>query len=175
MKQLFLAILFFIVIAGNLVQKAQAIANQTPKQIGHFGQWTAYVMTENQQQVCYMVSLPVSSKGNYKKRGQVYAMVTHRPSEKSYNIASFHAGYKFSSGAKVKVRLGTQEFTLFTAGETAWTSDSSEDHALVAAINKESTMTVFGTSSRGTKTEDIYSLTGSSRALAAISQACSVK
>jgi len=174
-KQLFLAILFFTGIAGNAVQNARAIADQTPKQIGHFGQWTAYSMTENHQQVCYMVSLPTSSKGNYKKRGKVYAMVTHRPGEKSYNIASLHAGYKFAPGASIKAQVGTQEFILFTDGETAWTTDSSQDQALVAAIDKASTMTVIGTSSLGTQTEDVYSLTGSSRALAAINQACGVK
>lgn len=173
-KHLLTGSIIFSLISGELVSQAQAVAEQTPKQIGHFGQWTAYVMKENNKKVCYMASLPTASKGNYKKRDQVYAVVTHRPDEKKYNAVSFHAGYTFAPGAEVQVQVGEKKFILFTQGNTAWATDE-QDQDLVSEIAKAGTLTVTGTSSRGTKTEDTYSLTGSSRALAAINQTCGLK
>ncbi len=102
-------------------------------------------------------------------------MVTHEPGEKNYNITSFHAGYKFSPNSNVKVQLGTQNLLCLPTEKLLGLLIAAKIKKLVTAINKESTMTVLGTSSLGTKTEDIYSLTGSSRALAAINQACGVR
>lgn len=146
-----------------------------PKQIGKFGEWTAYVTTQSGKKVCYMVSFPKTKKGKYSKRGDVYALITHRPREKNFNVVSLHAGYPFKTNASVSATIAKRKYTLFTDEfETAWSS-SEFDNAIVASMTKGHEMVVKGQSRRGTQTEDKYSLNGSARALRAINSACGVK
>lgn len=72
----------------------------------------------------------------------------------------------------VEIQVGTLKERLFTQGESAWTVDKDTDKRLVQAMIKGSTMTVQGTSARGTTTKDTYSLSGFTRAYQAINQAC---
>ena len=147
-----------------------------PKQLGKFGEWTAYMTTQDGKKVCYIVGFPKSKKGKYSKRGEVYTLVTHRPTEKSSNVMSFHLGYPLKLDAPTNAKIDNkQKFPLFNdAYETAWSS-SEKDNAIVTALTKGREMIVTGVSKRGTHTEDKYSLTGSHKALQAINKACGVK
>lgn len=150
-----------------------------PKHLGTFGDWSAYKLSEKGHDVCYMLAFPKKEEGNYTKRGRVYALVTHRPDDKSLNVVSFHAGYGFKNGQEVKLAIsGTRKketFTLFTEGETAWASDAKQDSSITTGLSKwGNNMVVYGISARGTETKDTYSLKGSLKALNAISKACKV-
>lgn len=146
-----------------------------PKNIGEFGDWTAYLYMEDNNKVCYMVSKPSKQEGNYTKRGDVFALVTHRPAEKCYNVFSFTAGYPYKVDSEVSVSIGQQNFKLFTQNETAWAADAATDNRLAAAIRSGNSMVVKGTSAKGTQTTDTFGLKGSSAAYAAISKECGVK
>ena len=50
--------------------------------IGDFGDWTAFTDGSGKNKVCYIASEPKKETGNYKRRGNVYVLVTHRPAEK---------------------------------------------------------------------------------------------
>jgi hypothetical protein len=157
-----------------LIAPTLALA-QTPKSLGKFGSWHAYKKGD----VCYMVSLAKKSEGKYTKRGNVYAVVTHRPKIKSKDVLSLHAGYAFGKGDDVKVtvksRKGNKVVNLFTEGEVAWCADAKTDTMMADQITKiGSEMLVEGKSSRGTKTKDTYSLAGSLKAYNAICKACGV-
>jgi len=145
-----------------------------PKIIGSFGAWTAYTYAEGSGKVCYMASQPEKAEGDYSRRGDVFALITHRPKEKSLNVISIVAGYPYKKGSDVSLSVDGKEYALFTHGERAWARDSQTDAAIATAIRKGSRMVVKGTSSRGTVTTDTYSLRGSSAALDAISKACGV-
>ncbi len=146
----------------------------SPQKIGQYKDWTAYHFTENNGKVCYMVSQPKKAKGNYSKRGNIFAVVTHRPAEKSKNVFSYIAGYDYKPGSEVKVSIGKQHFTLFTQGDSAWAIDNATDNRITNAIKRGSSLTVEGTSSRGTKTVDTFGLSGSSSAYKAISSKCGI-
>jgi hypothetical protein len=66
---------------------------------------------------------------------------------------------------------GRNAFTLFTHDETAWAYDE-DDAKLVTAMKAGSEMVVVGTSSRGTRTTDTYSLMGFTNAHEAITGEC---
>lgn len=148
---------------------------QEPKYIGNFKDWHSFTLKEQGNDVCYMVSQPIKSEGNYTRRGNIHVLVTHRPAERSYDVVSFIAGYTFKEGSAVEVKVGSKKYSLFTEGETAWAHDEKTDQALVSAIRSGAKMIVTGYSSRGTKTVDTYSLSGSSAAYTAIGKACNVK
>jgi len=145
------------------------------ERLGDFGDWSAFQFVENGNKACYMASQPKKAEGDYKKRGDVYAIVTHRPGEKLRDEVSVLAGYSYKEGSTVKVAIGGQAFELFTQGDGAWAKDKKADEALVKAMIKGSSLVAKGTSSRGTKTTDTYSLKGFSKAYAAIGKACGIK
>ena len=68
--------------------------------------------------------------------------------------------------------FGSKQFTLFTQNDMAWAVDDKTDRDIAKAIRGGSKMVVKGTSSRGTKTTDTFSLRGSSAAHDAISREC---
>jgi len=145
-----------------------------PKLIGTFRDWSAYEFQDASGKVCYMASRPIKDEGNYTRRGEIYALVTHRPDERSFDVVSFIAGYTHKAGTDVTVQIGSDSYALFTQGDTAWTRDTETDRRVVSSIKQGSRMVVRGSSSRGTDTTDTYSLSGSSAAYDAISKACGV-
>jgi hypothetical protein len=172
---LFSAIALSIVATGLFIMPPSANANTAHKKLGQHGDWSTYTYMENGEKVCFMASSPLKSEGNYKRRGEVFTLITHRPGEETTDVVSIIAGYPYRTNSEVEVRLNGKKFTLFTQSDTAWAPDSDTDHRLTQAIQKGSTMVVKGTSSRGTLTTDTYSLKGSSAAYRAISRACQVK
>ena len=141
--------------------------------IGTHGKWTAYTYMENKQRVCYMAAKPDKSEGAYSRRGEVMLLVTHRPSEKAFDVISMVAGYPYKPDTDATVSVGSQRFELFTIGsDRAWARDSKTDQALTQSMIKGSTAVVRGTSSRGTPTTDTFSLIGFTAAYKAISDTC---
>ncbi|MBA2483274.1 MAG: hypothetical protein H0V39_02425 [Nitrosomonas sp.] len=166
----------FVLSAVLMMCVTPTLAQKTPKQIGEFDDWSAYVFTEGaDNKVCYMVSHPKSEEGDYSQRGDVFALITHRPAENSRNVFSYIAGYSYKPESEVTVSIGSQNFTLFTEGESAWTPDQATDNNLTDAIRRGNSVVVKGVSSRGTRTTDTFGLKGSSAAYKAISEACGIK
>lgn len=137
-----------------------------------FGAWSVFAADEAGGKTCYVASVPERSEGKYTKRGEVWAMVTQRPAEKTFDVVSLRAGYTFEKGSDAVVRIGGKSFKLFTDGAFAWAYDVESDKALAQAMKRGSEMVVLGTSNRGTKTTDTYSLTGFTKAYATAAKAC---
>ena len=146
-----------------------------PKVLGTHRDWEAYQLVEKGKKTCYMASQPIKTVGKYKKRGDVVVFVTHRPADKERDIVNFHAGYNYKKDSTVEVAIGRRKFKLFTKGDTAWALTAADEQAMVKSMIKGNRMTVRGTSSRGTRTTDTYSLRGFSRIYRRINKACGIK
>lgn len=164
----------FILAAALLCAMTGTSKASDPELLSTHNDWSAYMFKENGNKVCYMASAPRKAEGDYTKRGEIYALITHRPSEDSKDVFSYITGYSYKPNSNVKVTIGGKEFVLFTQEDTAWAPDSETDEKLADAIRRGNTMIVRGTSSRGTKTKDTFSLRGSSAAYDAISKECGV-
>lgn len=140
--------------------------------MGAYGDWEAYVFIEDGRKVCYMASQPQKKQGNYTKRGEPFALITHRPADNTRNVFSYITGYTYKAGSEAKVKIGDNEFTLFTQDDTAWGPDSDTDRKLADAIKNGANMVITGVSTRGTDTKDTLSLKGSSKAYKRISEEC---
>ena len=151
---------------------AQPAHAQAIERLGEFKDWSAYRLNENGNDTCYMASQPKSDKGDYTKRGDIYAMVTHRPAEDRRDEVSIIAGYNYKQESSVEVKIGSKNFELFTQAGGAWAPDSQADQKIVKAMIRGRTMVVKGVSSRGTKTTDTYSLSGFTKAYQTITKAC---
>ena len=147
-----------------------------PEMIGEYGDWVAYYYRDKAGPVCYMASTPKKDEGKYSRRGDIYAVITHRPAEKSFDVVNFNAGYTYKPDSKVIVKIGAKTFDrLFTSADKAWSVSDSVDKEIVDAMKRGSRMVVHGTSSKGTNTKDTYSLSGFSSAYRAISNKCKRK
>ena len=162
-------VLSVLVIGFSATASAQ---NGEPRLLVKHGDWSAYMFMENGNKVCYMISEPLSAKGNYTRRGKIYALVTHRPAEGTRDVFSYITGYTYKSGSEANVNIDGRKFSLFTQDETAWAPDATSDQALAKAIRDGAKMTVTGTSSRGTLTTDSFGLKGSTKAYQRITNEC---
>ncbi len=169
-KSLCVAVCLATVLVSALA--AQPSRAQGIKRIGDYGDWSSFQFSEDGNLACYMSSEPKKAEGKYKTRGDVFAIVTHRPAEKRLGEVSVIAGYSYQKDSWVEVKIGKQAFRLFTQDDGAWAPDAETDKKLVQAMRKGHTMVVTGTSTRGTLTTDTYSLSGFTKAYQAINKAC---
>ena len=119
-----------------------------------------------------MATQPKKKEGNYTKRGEPFALITHRPSDNTRNVFSYITGYTYKAGSQAKATVDDKNFILFTQDDTAWGPDADTDRALANAIKDGKSLIITGESSRGTKTKDTISLKGSSKAYKRISKEC---
>jgi hypothetical protein len=167
MIRLTLRLAIALAIVVTLVQHARAEL----KVLGNFDDWDAAVSTEGKTKVCYVSSRPEKSAGDYKKRGKPSVLVAHWPGKKQWNVVTVNAGYKYKAKSEVVLKIGNKDFRLFTDGESAW-AYKGDDAKIARAMKAGASMQVIGISSRGTRTRDVYSLKGITKAIAAIDKEC---
>ena len=140
--------------------------------LGNFDDWTAYSANDGLEQVCYMASQPTKSQGKYSRRDDVFLIVTHRP-QKAFDVVNSVAGYTYKSTSKPELIIDKNKAIELKGHEDkAWAKNSETDAKLVAEMKKGTIATLIGTSARGTKTTDTFSLKGFSKAYDAINKAC---
>ncbi len=166
-RQLLLAIALTSSIATTVIA--------ADKSLGSFKVWSAMSFAEDDKTVCMIWSQPEKTEGKYKKRGEIFVFVTHRPSDGEMNKVSFETGYTFKESSEIRVTIDGKAYTLYTDGSTAWSHNGKDDSRMVKAMRAGRTMMVEGTSNRSTKTRDTYSLGGFTAAHNAINKACKSK
>ena len=149
--------------------------NLESKELAKFNDWTAFAEGEGKNLACMAVSKPKKAEGNYSRRGDIFAIVTHLPGHNKWIEFSIVAGYNFQPNSNPDVTIGDMKFQLFTSGSRAWSFSPSEDDKIVKYLKNSMKMKVVGTSSRGTITNDTYSLVGFSKAYQKINEACKKK
>jgi hypothetical protein len=159
-----------LLLAGFLGTTSVAAANE-PTLIGVFNDWRAYTFEDTGGKICYVVSVPKKEEGNYTRRGDVFFLVTHRPSSNVFGEISTITGYTYKEGSEPQATIGGQAFSFYAEGDAAWVRRNQESD-LLTAMKKGANMVVTGLSSRGTKTSDTYSLSGVTAALQKIDQEC---
>lgn len=170
-RLLILVCMLVALLAASPVWAANAA---DPVLIGTYGGkngWNAYHFQDNGGEICFISRAPDKQEGKFRKRGPVLFFVTHW-SGKDANVVSVSNGYDFKPNTPVTLAIKGKKFALSPVGEKAWTKDATEDNAVVKELTAGASMTVRGTSSRGTNTVDTYSLKGSSEALRAIAKEC---
>ncbi len=125
-----------------------------------FDNWSVYSATIKNRKLCYIVSYPITKTGNYVKRDVPYFMVTSLGS-KADEVSTF-AGYNYKLGSKVDVSFdkGNTYYMSLTKDNFAWAKESSIDQQIINEMKIKSSMTIKGSSLRGTYSVDRYSLKG---------------
>jgi len=121
---------------------------------------------------CYIGSSPIKSDlPETKKRGDNYILV-YKIIGSEENIIQIEAGYKYDLEKRINVKIDNTNFDFYStedSSETAWTND---DNKVVYAMKKGLELTLTGESTRGTITNDIYTLKGFTNAINQLNKDC---
>ncbi len=168
---------FLSVLTGVVLISTTCMAATNKMEIlGTYGDWTAYSYSDPDGKVCYIASSPIKSAGKYKKRDDVFLIVTHRPKQKTFNVINTVAGYTYKKGSKPSFSIDKNKaFSLSSYADTAWAKDNDTDKKIVNQLKKGNKAVLSGSSVRGTKTTDTFSLKGFSKAYQEINKACGYK
>ncbi len=132
------------------------------------GKWT-FIKDESW---CYIGSYPIKSDlPEAKKRGENYILV-YKIIGSDENIIQIEAGYKYNLEKKINVTIDNTDFEFYStedSSETAWTND---DNKVIYAMKKGLQLTLTGQSSRGTITNDVYTLKGFTNAVNQLNKEC---
>jgi hypothetical protein len=162
----------FIACLLATVVVAGAAHAQAPQFLGNFRDWFLYAYDEAGGKTCYIASKPTEESGNWSRRGAAAVLVSRLPVPGAGEQVSVQPGYAFKSNSTVQLKIGNQEWQLFTQGEHAWANTDDEDQAIIRAMQRGSDMTVRGTSQLDTYSLDTYSLLGFTAAFEAMRDAC---
>ena len=136
--------------------------------IGDFRDWSAYSAAEGTGAVCFALSKPkdVSPQPDGLTDGYLY--MTNRPGEGVRNEFNVVAGYTFAPDSPATVTSAASRSTCSPHADAAWLLDPAQNDNLAGAIRAGSTLTVDGTSDKGIKITQVFSLSGATAASRAI-------
>ena len=121
---------------------------------------------------CYIGSLNIETDlSENKNRGENYIIV-YKIIGSDENIVQVEAGYKYNLDKEISLKIDNSIFPLYStkdSPETAWTD---EDDKVIYAMKKGLKLTLTGESSRGTITNDIYTLKGFTAAINQLNKEC---
>ncbi len=155
------ALLAGLTVAGL---RLAATAQESTNRVAAETDWSVFV--EESPRACWSVSSPketVNTRGGQPvqvNRGDILLFVTYRPDDDVNGEISFTGGYPFAADSTVSVEIGNQTFQLFTSGDWAWPANPEDDDRLMQAMRGGAEAVVTGVSSRGTTTQDTFSLFG---------------
>ena len=120
------------------------------------GKWN-YV---KENDYCFIGSLPIKSDiPEGKKRGKTYVLV-YRINKSPDAIVQIEAGYPYDQNNIVEVKIDKSLYKFSSEEKTPETAWTDKDKEVIYAMKKGIVLTIFGISSRGTKTTDTYTLNG---------------
>lgn len=138
--------------------------------------WSVFV--EDGPTECWVVSAPKSTVNTKEgkvvavNRGDILFFVSYRPGTSVKGEISFTGGYTFKEGTTVNMRIGSASYELFVDGEWAWPASEAEDVKIATSMKRGASAILTAISSRGTTTEDTFSLLGFTAALEEAERRC---
>ena len=165
-----ISVFIFLIATSFVVPKAFA----EPVEMLVSKNWGAYRYDNDGKRICFVSSIPTKSKGKYdpKNRGDIRVFVSHGPGKAERDVVQVIAGYRYKPQSDVSLTIDGKSFKLFTIEDRAYAESEEDDRRIITLMKRGSRMTVVGISSRGTKTTDIYSLSGFTKTKAVIDKTC---
>lgn len=138
--------------------------------------WSVFV--EDNPTECWIVSSPKNTVNTRDgrtvavRRSDILLFVSYRPETGVKGEISFTGGYPFKENSFVNLRIGSASFEMYTNGEWAWPATVAEDAKVITSMRRGTEAVLTGVSSRGTQTQDTFSLLGFTAALEEAERRC---
>ena len=143
------------------------------KSTGKFKDWEAFIVSENNNKICFAQSIPILRAPKKFKRNPSRLFVSFRPTENIKNEVSATSGYTFQKEKIVKAKTGKKTYDFFSQEEFAWILDTEEEQRFIKAMKKASRVMIIGRTEKGKQTIDHYSLMGFTKAYDTARKNCS--
>jgi len=147
-----------------LTATASVAQDESTNRVNAETDWSVFV--EDNPTQCWVVSTPSNTVNSRDgavvqvNRGDIMMFVTFWPGEDRLGEVSFTGGYPFADGSTVTMQIGSSSFELFTDGELAWAATPQDDTRIITAMKRGADAVLTARSSRGTQTQDTFSLLG---------------
>ena len=168
-----LLILFILLFGGGALIAQDSSTNVASTQ----ADWVVFV-EESPKKECWAASQPIETVNTRDgrmvsvKRSDILMFVSYIPGSGIKGQISFTGGYPFDDKSNVDVNIDGTRYQMFTNGEWAWAPTDEVDKKMIQAMKRGAKATLTGRSSRGTKTEDTFSLKGFTAAVEDASKRC---
>lgn len=179
------------VIAGLCLAGAAATTTfaqeQSTNRVAAKTDWSVFV--EENPTECWSVSAPKETVNTRDgrvvavRRGDILLFVFFRPGAGVEGQVTFTGGYPFADGSSVNMTIGDTDFELMTKNERdeatgesvgwAWPASEADDAKIVAEMKRGAQAVLTARSTRGTQTQDTFSLLGFTAALEDAQKRCS--
>lgn len=162
--------------AGVAVLASAGFAQETDNRVAASTDWSVFQETNPTE--CFSVSAPKESLNTRDgevvavTRGEIQLFVLYRPGANVAGQVAFTGGYPFAAGSTVSLDVGGTVFQLFTEGDWAWPASAEDDASIVEAMKRGANAVLSGQSGRGTVTQDTFSLSGFTAAVAEAQRRC---
>ena len=139
---------------------------------------TAYALEKGKwifvkdDEYCYIGSIPIETDlPKEKKRGDTYILV-YRLVGNQDSVIQVEAGYNYKLNKDIIIKIDNTNYKFYTTedvSDSAWTKD---DAKVIFAMKKGLELVITGESSRGTITNDTYTLKGFTSAFDQLTKDC---
>lgn len=145
---------------------------QSVQVLGDYRDWSAYTASESSGRLCFAMSEPTSTAPEPEGYSDAYLYLSTRVSDGVRDEFNLIAGYEFAPDTTAQLEVGGQVYELFTQADGAWLQDATLGQNLAGNVRAGTTLTVTGTSARGIRVVQTFSLSGATAASRAVEQAC---
>ena len=157
---------------------ASPVAADSANLLGVFSNWRAFTTGTGNDMTCYAMSAPRAVEPKTAKRADIFLMVSDWPGRKAKAEPEIVPGYQYKLTAPVTLGIGGNRFNFFPRNNgvigTAWLQNLGDGKTLMDALTHGVSAVAIGTSLKGTRTVDTYSLAGFADAIAKIHAACNM-
>ena len=139
---------------------------------------TAYALEKGKwifvkdDEYCYIGSIPIETDlPKEKKRGDTYILVYTMVGNQD-SVIQVEAGYNYKLNKDIIIKIDSTNYKFYTTedvSDSAWTND---DAKVIFAMKKGLELMITGESSRGTITNDSYTLKGFTSAFDQLTKDC---
>ena len=148
-------------------------AEENLKSVGKFKDWESFILSQEENKICFAQSIPVVRAPKKLKRDPSRLFISFRPTENIKNEVSVTNGYEFKLKAPVTAKSGKKSYDLFSKGRFAWVVDSKDEAKLIITMKKASRLMIIGNTDKGDQTTDHYSMMGFTKAYNVAKKSCS--
>ena len=156
MKNFLIFLIFFCILFSNTAYALEK------------GRWS-FVKND---EYCYIGSIPIETDlSKEKKRGDTYILVYKMVGNKN-SVIQIEAGYNYKLNKDILIKIDNTNYEFYTTkdvSDSAWTND---DTKVIFAMKKGLKLVITGESSRGTVTNDTYTLKGFTSAFNQLAEDC---
>jgi len=145
---------------------------QSVQSLGDYKAWSAYSTTRSSEAMCFIHAKPISVEPEVEGLGQPYFYVTHRPNENIKHEINLVAGFEFGTDTLASVRIGGEEYSMFTQSDAAWLENPELSSEVASAMRRGNSMIVEGVNKQGVRVELTFSLSGATASMRKIDSAC---